>query len=125
MTLPAAVQPRSPGLTPKQERLVELVLSTGEKPHALAERAGYRSGSAACKAWRTDAVQERYRELVHEHMSLDVASALQTRRALLDSRSDYVRLEAAKDVLDRAGFKPVERHLVGVQGTLNVSIDLS
>jgi hypothetical protein len=35
-----------------------------------------------------------------------------------------VRLMAAQDLLDRAGFKPVERTMHAVAGELTVKIDL-
>ena len=40
------------------------------------------------------------------------------------AKSEYVKLEAAKDILDRAGFKPVDRSQVQVAGDIRVSIDL-
>jgi hypothetical protein len=40
------------------------------------------------------------------------------------AKSEYVQLEASKDILDRAGFKPPERHQHQVQGDIKVSIDL-
>ena len=41
------------------------------------------------------------------------------------ARSEYVQLEASKDILDRAGFKPIDRSQVPVSYTIRVSIDLS
>jgi hypothetical protein len=41
------------------------------------------------------------------------------------AKSEYVQLEAAKDILDRAGFKPIDRSQVQVAGDIRVSIDLS
>ena len=40
------------------------------------------------------------------------------------ARSEHVQLEAAKDILDRAGFKPIDRAQVQVAGDIKVSIDL-
>jgi hypothetical protein len=40
------------------------------------------------------------------------------------AKSEYVRLEASKDVLDRAGFKPIDRSQVQVAGDIKVTIDL-
>jgi hypothetical protein len=40
------------------------------------------------------------------------------------ARSEYVQLEASKDILDRAGFKPIDRSQVQVAGDIRVSIDL-
>jgi hypothetical protein len=41
------------------------------------------------------------------------------------AKSEYVQLEAAKDILDRAGFKPIDRSQVQVAGDIRVSIDLT
>ena len=41
------------------------------------------------------------------------------------AKSEYVQLEASKDILDRAGFKPIDRSQVQVAGDIKVSIDLS
>ena len=40
------------------------------------------------------------------------------------ARSEHVQLEASKDILDRAGFKPIDRAQVQVAGDIKVSIDL-
>ena len=42
-----------------------------------------------------------------------------------NAKSEYVQLEAAKDLLDRAGYKPIVRSQVQVAGDIQVSIDLS
>ena len=41
------------------------------------------------------------------------------------AKSEYVQLEASKDLLDRAGFKPIDRSQVQVAGDIKVSIDLT
>ena len=41
------------------------------------------------------------------------------------AKSEYVQLEASKDILDRAGYKPVEKSMSLVQGNISVSIDLT
>ena len=41
------------------------------------------------------------------------------------AKSEYVQLEASKDLLDRAGFKPIDRSQVQVAGDIRVTIDLS
>jgi hypothetical protein len=40
------------------------------------------------------------------------------------AKSEYVQLEASKDILDRAGFKPIDRSQVQVAGDIRVHIDL-
>ena len=41
------------------------------------------------------------------------------------AKSEYVQLEASKDILDRAGYKPVDKAMHLVQGNISVSIDLT
>mgnify|MGYP003115360749 FL=1 len=41
------------------------------------------------------------------------------------AKSEYVQLEAAKDILDRAGFKSPDKHMHLHAGEIKVSIDLS
>jgi hypothetical protein len=41
------------------------------------------------------------------------------------AKSEYVQLEASKDLLDRAGFKPIDRSQVQIAGDIQVTIDLS
>ena len=48
------------------------------------------------------------------------AKAFKTQTKLLDSKNDMVRYMAAKDILDRAGFKPDEK--LKVEGSLPVFI---
>ena len=41
------------------------------------------------------------------------------------AKSEYVQLEASKDILDRAGFKAPERHMHLHAGNISVQIDLT
>lgn len=41
------------------------------------------------------------------------------------AKSEYVQLEASKDILDRAGFKAPEKHQHLVGGNFSINIDLS
>ena len=40
------------------------------------------------------------------------------------AKSEYVQLEASKDILDRAGFKAPDKHQHLVAGDFKVTIDL-
>ena len=41
------------------------------------------------------------------------------------AKSEYVQLEASKDILDRAGFKAPDKHMHLHAGEIKVSIDLA
>ena len=54
---------------------------------------------------------------------VQVAQALQKAAALLDAESEQVQLAAAKDILDRAGYKSSE--IIQLDGTLRTSEKLA
>ena len=59
-------------------------------------------------------------------MSLGATKALGRVIQLSDNaKSEYVQLEASKDILDRAGFKAPDKHMHLHAGDIKVNIDLS
>ena len=125
MDLPAKIgQSRNAaGLTPRQQSLVDLMVAGGMTVADAGTAAGYADKSAAYRAWKSEAVQAAFIEQCRLALKEDISLALATRRRLMDSRSDYVALEAAKDVLDRAGLTAPKTDGVTV-GTINVQINL-
>jgi ATP-dependent Lon protease len=63
---------------------------------------------------------------IHETVGLNATTALATVMKLASgAKSEYVKLEASKDILDRAGFKAPDKHMHLHSGDLRVQIDLS
>lgn len=60
---------------------------------------------------------EGYNNLMRSTVRSVSAKALKTMVKLLDADSEQVRLNAAKDILDRAGFKPEDK--VEISGNVN------
>lgn len=113
-------------LTTKQELFVELYVQSGGKVGLSAEKAGYADRSIGSKLLRDPKVIKRIQELTLEALGTHAVHALHTVAKLSKSaRSDYVRLEAAKDLLDRAGYKPPERVDHRVSADLSVSFDIT
>lgn len=113
-------------LTDKQKKLAELIVLEGLERSAAIDKAGYASKSMGYATLRKTHVLEYVQALVREHLTESSILAVQTVRKLMsDSRSDYVKLQAAQDVLDRSGFKPVERHAHLHGGQVHINIDLS
>lgn len=113
-------------LTEKQELFVDLYVRSGGKVGLSAERAGYADRSIGSKLLRDPKVIKRIQELTLEALGTHAVHALHTVAKLSKSaRSDYVRLEAAKDLLDRAGYKPPERVDHRVSADLSVSFDIT
>ena len=116
-------------LTKRQMALIDHLVATGEPLAKAAEAAGYAEGESgrvtASKTIRLPHVQQYMMQRVAETIGLNATSAAaQVMKLATGAKSEYVKLEAAKDILDRAGFKPVDRSQVQVAGDIRVSIDL-
>lgn len=124
--LTEATERRFPTLTPMQEAFATNYVLNGGNGTRAAKAAGYAKGSAhveASKMLRKAPILEAIRELLVSLQTVDVVEAhAATLHLMRHSKSDYVRLEAAKDVKSRAGFEAPKRFHVG--GSVSISIDL-
>lgn len=117
-------------LTDKQVKLVDTLVATGCSVTQAARDAGYAEGDSgrvsASKALRQPHVQQYMMARVSEQLGLNATvAAAKVLKLASGAKSEYVQLEASKDILDRAGFKPIDRSQVQVAGDIRVSIDLS
>lgn len=116
-------------LTVRQKALVEAYVSNGGNLTQAANEAGYAEGKCArVTAWKTmkvPHVQQYLMQVTAEAFATHAAMAVNKVASLAkNAKSEYVQLEASKDLLDRAGFKPVDRAQVQVAGDIRVHIDL-
>jgi len=116
-------------LTPKQTRLVDTLVATGCSLRDAATEAGYASGESgrvsASRTIRLPHVQQYMMQRITEQLGMNATvAAAKVMNLATGARSEHVQLEAAKDILDRAGFKPIDRSQVQVAGDIKVSIDL-
>lgn len=113
-------------LTPMQEAFVEHYVQTGGKVGISATRAGYSDRTRGSQLLRDPKVIKAIQLRMLDEIGTSAVSALGTVKKLAKSaRSDYVRLEAAKDLLNRAGYVQPDRHLIRVSGDLSVSFDIA
>ena len=102
-------------LTDKQELFCTYYVSNGGKGSVAARTAGYSENSCREQSYellRKPPVQDRIRQLMEQHFGTiapDMADVL--KQLALNARSELVRYNSAKDLLDRAGFKGVEKIL--------------
>ena len=121
--------PASRKLTDKQMALVDTIVARGCTIAQAAEEAGYAKGESgrvtATKTMKLAHVQQYLAQRMNEEFGLSATLAVGTvRRLATSAKSEYVQLEASKDLLDRAGYKPIDRSQVQVAGDIKVSIDL-
>ena len=116
-------------LTPIQILLVDTLVATGCTITEASQIAGYAKGDSgrvsASKALRTHKVQQYMQSLVMNSIGLNATKASIRLMQLSESaKSEYVQLEASKDILDRAGYKAPDKHMHLHAGDIKVSIDL-
>jgi len=117
-------------LTKKQMALVDTLVAEGCSIKEASTKSGYAEGESgrvtASKTLRLPHVQQYLMTRVSESIGLNATTALSTVVKLASgAKSEYVQLEASKDILDRAGFKAPDKHLHLPNGDLKVQIDLS
>ena len=117
-------------ITEKQKKLVDTLVAKGCSIKQASEDAGYAKGESgrvtASKALKTPHVQQYMMTAIADSMSIHATKAL-SRIVNLSSnaKSEYVSLEASKDLLDRAGFKAPDKVMHSHVGNVNVKIELS
>ena len=116
-------------LTELQDRFIDAYVTNGGAIEKAAIDAGYSEASArtlGSRLLKDDKVlQEIYRRTVGRVAVMAPRALGIVDQLAQSSRSDKVRLEAAMDLLNRAGLKAPERidHRIG--GEITVNIDLS
>ena len=117
-------------ITEKQKKLVDTLVAKGCSIKQASDEAGYAKGESgrvtASEALRTPHVQQYMMQAIADNMSINATKALNKIVQLSsNAKSEYVSLEASKDLLDRAGFKAPDKVMHSHVGNVNVKIDLS
>lgn len=127
--VPQTIDSPSGALTDRQDAFIDAYVTNGGRIEAAAIEAGYSEASArtlGSRLMKDDKVlAEIYRRTVNR-VAVLAPRALNTVEVLATSaRSEKVRLEAAADLLNRAGLKAPDRIDHRVNGEISVHIDLS
>ena len=117
-------------LTKKQMALVDTIVANGCSIKEASVLAGYAEGESgrvtASKTLKLPHGQQYMMQVVSESIGLSATTASHRILTLArGAKSEYVQLEASKDILDRAGFKAPDKHMHLVSGDIRVAIDLS
>ena len=117
-------------ITEKQKKLVDTLVAKGCSIKQASEEAGYAKGESgrvtASKALKTPHVQQYMMQQIADSIGINATIASnKLLRLASGAKSEYVQLEASKDILDRAGFKAPDKVMHSHVGNINVKIDLS
>jgi phage terminase small subunit len=116
-------------LTGKQRALVDALVTTGCTITEASQKAGYAKGEAgrviASRTLRIPKVQQYMMNQISSTIGMGAIQASHMLNALSGSaKSEYVRLEASKDILDRVGLRAPDKVQHSVGGELSIKIDL-
>jgi len=109
-------------LTEPQAELVHMILHNGCNPTEAAKQLG-RNKAWAYNTLKKQHVIEYRQQLAMMTLGWDATQAMATMRELLDSKSQYVRLEAARDLMDRAGFRQDVQRTPSTAVQINFNVD--
>jgi orotate phosphoribosyltransferase len=117
-------------LTQKQIALVDTIVTTGKSITECSQIVGYAKGESgrvvASRTLRLPHVQRYMMERIANTIGLGAVTASKRLVELSnDAKSEYVQLEASRDILDRAGIRAPERIQHNIQGDIKISIDLT
>lgn len=95
-------------LTEKQEKCINLMITTNKTQKQIAKEIEV-SEKTICE-WKKDKdFKEKMQQQMKENFGSLAVEAQRELKKLLKSKNENVKMQAIKDVLDRAGYKPTER----------------
>ena len=111
-------------LTKKQQNYIRLKNETNLTEGEIASEIDVNRSTIS--RWKNnDKFREGFRGYQVEHLSNQVPKALQTMINLLDAKSELVRFQASKDILDRTGYNPVETQEIETNATVQFNDDIN
>ena len=92
----------------KQQKCINLMIATNKTQKQIAQEIQVNENTIT--NWKKDkefikAIEQNIKENFSS-LALDAQKVL---KKLLKSKNEYIKIQAVKDVLDRAGFKPIEK----------------
>lgn len=115
--------PKPVVLTDLQTQVIGLYVDEGLTQSAIARRLEKQITSVN-RIVNLPHVQQEILRRTGDKIAHNAVRASQVMGNLLGARSEKVRFEAAKDALDRGGFKPPDRNIHEVRGDISIKITL-
>ena len=114
--------PNHTQVTEAQAELVHAMLHDGCNPTEGAKRLG-RNKAWAYKTIAKQHVVEYRQQIAMSCLGWDATQALATMRDLLNAKSSHVRLEASRDLMDRAGLRVDAPRQSNTSVNINFNVD--
>ena len=114
--------PQHNKVTEAQADLVHAMLHDGCNPTEASERLGRNKAWAYVTLNKPHVIEYR-QQLAMNCLGWDATQALATMRELLGSKSAHVRLEASRDIMDRAGLRVDAPKMANTAVQINFNVD--
>lgn len=95
-------------MTDKQEKCINLMITTNKTQKQIAQEIEV-SEKTICEWKKQKEFKEIIQKSIQENFSSLAIDAQKELSKLLKSKNEYIKIQAVKDILDRAGYKPVEK----------------
>ncbi|MFT4528648.1 phBC6A51 family helix-turn-helix protein [Staphylococcus haemolyticus] len=111
-------------LSEKQQKYIEIKNETGQTDKTIAKKIGV--DTTTISRWkRKEEYQLGLKGYQAYYLSEKTPQALLTMTRLLNARSELVRFQAAKDILDRSGYNPVDKQQIETNATVQFNDDIT
>ena len=95
-------------LNEKQQKCIILMITSNKTQKQIANEIQV-SENTICE-WKKDKeFKEEIKKQMQENFGLIAIEAQQKLKKLLNSKNENIQIQAIKDILDRAGYKPIEK----------------
>lgn len=95
-------------LNEKQLKCINLMITSNKTQKTIAKEIEV-SEKTICEWKKKKEFKDELQKQIQNNFSLLAIEAQKELKKLLKSKNEYIRIQAVKDVLDRAGYKPAER----------------
>ena len=95
-------------LSEKQQKCIILMVTTNKTQKQISEEIEVNENTIG--QWKKNKeFKEEIQNQIKENFGSLALDAQKELKKLLKSKNEYIRMQVIKDILDRAGFKPVEK----------------
>ena len=111
-------------LNEKQQKCIILMVTSGKTQKQIAKEIQISENTIS--EWkRNKEFKEEIQKQMKENFGSLAIEAQQKLKKLLNSKNENIQIQAIKDVLDRAGFKPVEKAEITAESKVELVDDVN
>jgi len=111
-------------LNEKQQKCIILMVTSGKTQKQIAKEIQISENTIS--EWkRNKEFKEEIQKQMRENFGSLAIEAQQKLRKLLNSQNENIQIQAVKDILDRAGYKPIEKTEITAESKVELVDDVN